>query len=279
MTVEKSKKLWADIEQVASSCKPERNASVDIGNKPQGSKFDARKPVSLSKLMPSRYTNYVKGDLQCFQCVIAQCPLNKEKVISEIEGNLQMWTGWSTSPPDELKRLMDGFSALREALTTDPQVLAASFTLERDQTHERIAATKTSYDAVEATCASMSEISRTFEERLASQELRQQEHTTRAQELRAQIKELNVQLEQVEEARDKEGRSKEHTITCLEHHRDRLSKATALKSELQAISVQDRDQVQTLEQTATNFTDRDDMGLSGHVRSLLDFFMSCSSES
>ncbi|KAL6597780.1 hypothetical protein ACP70R_046585 [Stipagrostis hirtigluma subsp. patula] len=281
--ISESEKLWASIEDLASKLKTETYRREGLGETSQSGKFDARKPVILPKLMGDlspRFVQYMHNDLKRFQSEIRERPVNKEKVVSEVDGNLNLWEAWFKDKPipPEVKRMMDGFGALKEALTQDPQTLAASIASKRDRVREKAGSLKTSYDTVMTVYATMSETSQAIKEQLALRERRIEEHSARAQGLQAQIAELTRQLKQVEADRDQEVALKERTTKCQISHDGHLSQAAVLKSKLEAITKQDHDQLQDLDETVAHFTDLDSTGLSKHACSLLDFFMACTSE-
>jgi chromosome segregation ATPase len=124
----------------------------------------------------------------------------------------------------------------------------------------------------------MVEITKSFDEQLASQELRIQEHSSRAQELQSQIGKLNAQLEAANKAHAHEKDLKERTTQCLNKHRERLKETSVLQSQLEVTLGQDRKHLQDLEQATARLTDQDDSGLTEHVRSLMNFFLSYSFE-
>ena len=113
-------------------------------------------------MLPSR-------SLQSFQNMIKQRPFDKDKVILKIEANMKWWEKLFQSPPPEIKRLLDGFRALKEALTINPQSLDA---LKRVLVNDKATAIKGAQDTVVASYASMMEITVCLEEQIESRELR-----------------------------------------------------------------------------------------------------------
>ncbi|KAJ1255445.1 hypothetical protein BS78_K217500 [Paspalum vaginatum] len=210
--------------------------------------------------------------------MIKQRPLDKDKVILKIEANIKWWQKLIQSPPPEIKQLMDGFHALKEALTTDPQSLAAGLTSKRTQLDSKVAAIKKAQDTVSAACASMTEITACFEEQLESRELQMQQRLTLIQELKSQLQQLRSQLELAEEAHTQESGSRDQAARCLKQHEQRLKEANDLQSQLERASKQGQDQARSLAQAIGRFTDQDSSGLTAHAQSLLQFFLACSSD-
>jgi chromosome segregation ATPase len=217
-------------------------------------------------------------DLQSFQDILKQRPLDREKVVSKIESNMRWWAKLFESPPIEVKRLMDGFDALREAFTLDLQSLAASFTSSQTQATGRTTMIEGHQHTVAATHVSMVEITKSFEELLSSQELRIQQHSSRIQELKSQIEELNAQLGVASEAYAHEKDLKQRTARCLDKHQERLKEASALQSQLEVTLGKEQKRLQDLEQATVRLTGQDDDGLTERARSLMNFFLSCSFE-
>jgi chromosome segregation ATPase len=209
-------------------------------------------------------------DLQSLQNILKQRPFEREKVISKIESNMKWWAKLFESPPTEVKRLMDGLNALREALTLEPQSLAASYTSSQTQAMGRATMIESLQNTVVTTRASMVEITKSFEE------LKIQQHSSRVQELKSQIEELNAQLEVASEAHTHEKDLKECTARCLDKHQERLKETSVLQSQLEVTLGKDQKHLQDLEQATARLTDQDDDGLTEHARSLMHFFLSCS---
>ncbi|KAL6908159.1 hypothetical protein ACP4OV_002329 [Aristida adscensionis] len=281
--ISESKKLWDTIEQLGSKLKAEVEPRDHIDEVSLHSEFNAGQPVTLPKVIGGispRYAQYIYDDLKRLQSVIKEQPLNREKVISEVDGNLELWGGWfkDKSPPPEVQKLMNGFIALKETLSKDPQLLVASVISKRDQAREKAVDFKTSYGSVVAACATLSKTSKAIEGQLMFHERQIKENSARAQALQAQIAELTDQLKG-EASRDREVALKEQLSDRLVQHDERLSKATVLESQLKDISTRDHSQLQSLDETIASFTDLDENGFSKHTHSLLDFFMACTLES
>ena len=127
------------------------SATSNIRDKHGYDEFDTRQPVRISKrteVLESRFMEYACLDLASLQRRIHEHPFNKDAVISEIDETLK-WRKWFKPAPPEIQRLMDGFRALKEALSKDPRSLAASIAAERDKAHQRV-------DGIEVSQASIS---------------------------------------------------------------------------------------------------------------------------
>ncbi|KAJ1273243.1 hypothetical protein BS78_06G264500 [Paspalum vaginatum] len=278
----KSEKLWTSIKETAGNILFQPSLNEDVQSQDQNDAFDTCKPVSLPNFADdeelSRCIDYVRLDLQSFQNMIKQRPLDKDKVILKIEANIKWWQKLIQSPPPEIKQLMDGFHALKEALTTDPQSLAASLISKRTQLDSKVAAIKKAQDTVSAACASMTEITACFEEQLEYRELQMQQRLTLIQELKSQIQQLRSRLELAGEAHTQESGSRDQEARCLKQHEERLKEANDLQSQLERASKQGQDQARSLAQAIGRFTDQDSSGLTAHAQSLFQFFLACSSD-
>ncbi|TVU50243.1 hypothetical protein EJB05_01607 [Eragrostis curvula] len=277
-----SEKLWAEVEQVMNKHKMEASISINNRDQPSDGRFDTQGPVSIPTLAGtplSRYIDYARRDLERFQSHIQKRPFNKDDVISEIDANMDLWGTWFKPPPPEIQKLMDGFSALREALTHDSQASAADVAAERDEMGRQTNAIKASYDSVSAACSSMVQITKGFEEQLTSQDCRLRQYSAHIQELQAKIAELSAQLKQAEGDFNRESLVKENTTSCLARHNERLEKTIALQSDLEASSTQSNEQLKKFDEDLVHLSDQDDEGLTRQVRCLIDFFMTCSFES
>jgi chromosome segregation ATPase len=186
---------------------------------------------------------------------------------------------WFKPAPSEIQELMDGFSALKEALSKDPTSLAASIAAERDRVHQMVANIEASQASVSAAYSSMVNITKNLEEQGSLNEQRLYQYSSRAQELHAQIEKLTSQLKEAKDSYAQEVLMKEEITRCLDHHNERVAKLASLQSKLDDSSTQNRSQLQDFEEAIAHFTTQDEEGLTKHVRSLLDFFKSCSSES
>lgn len=268
------------MQDVVSKLKFE-SSKDDVEDESLYSLFNVHKPVSLPKLVGAdvaHYMNYIHMDLRSFQILIRHRPFDKTKVVSKINAIIKWWGKLIESPPPDVKQLMDGFSALKEALTADPQSLALSLRSKQDQADKRAAIFKNSQEVVAKTCASLTEITKTFEEQLASQDREVYEHSARVLELKSEIEKLNAQLKQAEADQAREIRLKDDITRSFYCHKERLKEATFLQSELSAMSKKVCNQLQGRQKVTAYFADQDDEGLTEHVRSFLDFFMSCSAQ-
>jgi outer membrane murein-binding lipoprotein Lpp len=129
--------------------------------------------------------------------------------------------------PPEVQELMDGFSALKEALSKDPVSLAASVAAERDKVHQMVDDIEASQVSVSAAYSSMVNITKNLEE-----QGRLYQYSSRAQELQAQIERLTYQLEEAKDSYAQEVLMKEEITRCLDHHNERVAKTASLQSKL-----------------------------------------------
>lgn len=273
-----SEQLWNEVEQAISLFRAQTSATDVIGEKPNYSEFDTRQPVHISEptdVPAPRFMQYAHGDLDRFQRRIRERPFNKDIVISEIADTMKWWKEWFNPAPPKIQRLIDGFNALHETLSENPEHSTTSIIDKRKQVRQKIDDIKASQASVATACSSMISITKSLEAQINLHELRRQQHVSRAEELQAQIKKLSSQLKETEDGLLLETLIKEETATLLTRHNERLAKIVSFQSELEASSVKSQSQLQDAEKTIASFTDQDEEGLTNYVHSLLDFFASC----
>lgn len=273
-----SEQLWNEVEQAISLFRAQTSATDVIGEKPNYSEFDTRQPVHISEptdVPAPRFMQYAHGDLDRFQRRIRERPFNKDIVISEIADTMKWWKEWFNPAPPKIQRLIDGFNALHETLSENPEHSTTSIIDKRKQVRQKIDDIKASQASVATACSSMISITKSLEAQINLHELSRQQHVSRAEELQAQIKKLSSQLKETEDGLLLETLIKEETATLLTRHNERLAKIVSFQSELEASSVKSQSQLQDAEKTIASFTDQDEEGLTNYVHSLLDFFASC----
>ena len=191
---------------------------------------------------------------------------------------MEIWSKLFEQPPSEIQRLMNGFKALRKALSRDPKSLGTSFVTKRDQVHQIVDALKVSQDAISTARSSMVSVTKTLEEKINSYEQALYQSSSRVQELRAQLEKLNSQLKDAEENQAQAALAKEEATRYLTRHNERLAEASLFQSKLDTSSVRSQQRLNKIEEAIANFTDQDEEGLTKHVRPLFDFLTSCTFE-
>jgi hypothetical protein len=184
-----------------STFQAEASITSDIKGQTDNRTFDARRPVHVPKhvdVLAPRFMEYARWDLVRFQRHLCERPFNKDVVISEIDESMKLWSEWFKPAAPEIQELMDAFNALREALSKDPEPLAAGILAQRDCARQRADAVKVSQASVSAAYSSLSKISQSFEEQVNSHEQQLHQHSSRAEELRVQIERLTSQLKEAE---------------------------------------------------------------------------------
>jgi hypothetical protein len=125
---------------------------------------------------------YARWDHVRFQRHLCERPFSKDVVTSEIDENMKLWSEWLKPAAPEIQELMDAFNALREALSKDPEPLAAGILAQRDRARQRADAVKVSQASVSAAYSSLPTISQSFEEQVNSHEQQLHQHSSRAEE-------------------------------------------------------------------------------------------------
>jgi hypothetical protein len=244
-----SEKLWLDVARTISTFQAEASITSNFTGKADNRAFDARRPVHVPKhvdVLAPRFMKYARCDLDRFQRRICECPFDKD----------------IRPAAPEIQELMDAFSALREALSKDPEPLASSILAQRDRARHRADAIEVS---VSAACSSLSKIAQSFEEQVDLHEQHLHHHSSRAEELRAQIELLTSQLKEAEASCTQEVCLKEQTIGYMAENRERLAKTTSFNLELEASSVQSQSQRQNIDDAIASLTEPDIEGLTRHV--------------
>ncbi|ONM62964.1 hypothetical protein ZEAMMB73_Zm00001d000217 [Zea mays] len=169
-----SEQLWNEVEQAISLFRAQTSATDVIGEKPNYSEFDTRQPVHISEptdVPAPRFMQYAHGDLDRFQRRIRERPFNKDIVISEIADTMKWWKEWFNPAPPKIQRLIDGFNALHETLSENPEHSTTSIIDKRKQVRQKIDDIKASQASVATACSSMISITKSLEAQINLHEL------------------------------------------------------------------------------------------------------------